>query len=224
MARAHEWANTSPSPDLTTREHQFLEASRATQAAEQAMARRRSRRLRRLIALLAVLLLLTASATVYAIRAQGISARQHNTAIIAEAVNRIAILNGAPNYNKRQLALALSLAAHNLDPNPHTRGGLINSYTGVCAPATKPGCVGRLQPGRAHPRDHQYRRGHPVLGRRRPAAATASGGYDRYYTRLWEIDVERIKARACEDPTVPAITPGEWERYFPGLPFRSPCP
>lgn len=129
LARAHEWANTSPTPDLTTREGQFLEASRATQAAEQATARRQSRRLRQLIALLAVLLLLTTSATIYALRAQNITARQRNLAVITEAVNQIAILNSTGNYNNRRLALALSLAAHHLDPNPRTRGNIISSYT-----------------------------------------------------------------------------------------------
>jgi WD40 repeat protein/energy-coupling factor transporter ATP-binding protein EcfA2 len=134
LARADEWANTSPFPDLNTHERQFLDASRVAQTAEQAMAKRRSRRLRRLIALLAVLLLLTTSATIYAIRAQSISARQRNTAIIAEAVNRIAILNSTQDYSNRQLALALSLAAHSLDPNPHTRGSLIGSYAVLARP------------------------------------------------------------------------------------------
>jgi len=132
LARAHEWADTTP--DLTTRERQFLEASWAAQAAEQATAQRRSRRSRQLIALLAVLLMLTTSATVYAIHVSGISTRERNHAIIAEAVNEIAILSRTANYKNQQLARALSLAAYNLDPNPRTRGSLISSYATLALP------------------------------------------------------------------------------------------
>jgi WD40 repeat protein/energy-coupling factor transporter ATP-binding protein EcfA2 len=133
LVRTKEWANASPPPNLTSREREFLDTSLASQAAEQAMAQRRSRRLRQLVTLLTVLLLLTTSATVFAIRAQRMSAQQRNIVAITEAVNQIAVLNSTENYSNRQLALALSLAAYKLDPNPRTLGSLISSYTATMA-------------------------------------------------------------------------------------------
>ncbi len=42
--------------------------------------------------------------------------------------------------------------------------------------------------------------------------------------RLWETDVDhRIAARIC-DIARPAITRAEWDHYFPGLDYETPCP
>ncbi|WP_246256845.1 hypothetical protein [Amycolatopsis anabasis] len=40
--------------------------------------------------------------------------------------------------------------------------------------------------------------------------------------RIWETDVERTAARICAG-TSSRITQDEWGRYFPGLPYESPC-
>jgi hypothetical protein len=127
LARTNEWINTTPAPDLTTREREFLDASNAAQAAEQAMAQRRSRRQRQLIGLLTVLLLLTSGTAVYAVNAQNTANRQRNLAVIDDAVNQIAVLASTGNHTNRQLAFALSLAAYRLDANPRTRGSLIST-------------------------------------------------------------------------------------------------
>ncbi|MEU8399581.1 hypothetical protein AB0C28_30710 [Nonomuraea sp. NPDC048892] len=50
----------------------------------------------------------------------------------------------------------------------------------------------------------------------------ATGGYDRT-ALLWETDAEQIAARVCR-LAHPRITSQEWDRYFPGLPYRPPCP
>ncbi|MGJ6966787.1 nSTAND1 domain-containing NTPase [Streptosporangium sp. G11] len=50
----------------------------------------------------------------------------------------------------------------------------------------------------------------------------ATGGYDRT-ALLWETDAERVAARVCR-LAHPRITPREWDRHFPGLPYRPPCP
>jgi WD40 repeat protein len=50
----------------------------------------------------------------------------------------------------------------------------------------------------------------------------ATAGADRT-VRLWEADAERVAARIC-DLAYPTITRSEWDQYFPGLPYRPPCP
>jgi WD40 repeat protein len=50
----------------------------------------------------------------------------------------------------------------------------------------------------------------------------ATASHDKT-VRLWEIDVDRIAARICKIAH-PAITHDEWDRYFPGLTYKSPCP
>jgi len=49
----------------------------------------------------------------------------------------------------------------------------------------------------------------------------ATGSLDTT-ARLWETDVDRVAARICR--ITPTIPPSEWEHYFPGLPYRPPCP
>ncbi|SEG15978.1 WD40 repeat [Nonomuraea solani] len=50
----------------------------------------------------------------------------------------------------------------------------------------------------------------------------ATGGYDRT-ALLWETDPGRLAARICRTAH-PPIARAEWDRYFPGLPYRPPCP
>jgi WD40 repeat protein/energy-coupling factor transporter ATP-binding protein EcfA2 len=49
----------------------------------------------------------------------------------------------------------------------------------------------------------------------------ATGSADSI-ARLWETDVDSAAARICR--ITPTITPSEWDQYFPGLPYRPPCP
>jgi WD40 repeat protein len=49
----------------------------------------------------------------------------------------------------------------------------------------------------------------------------ATASYD-VSARLWEINVDRVIARICR--ITPTITASEWDHYFPGLPYRPPCP
>ncbi|RZQ65866.1 PD40 domain-containing protein [Amycolatopsis suaedae] len=48
----------------------------------------------------------------------------------------------------------------------------------------------------------------------------ATAGADRTI-RLWETRVEHVAGYACQDAS--AISEAEWNRYLPGLPYRSPC-
>ncbi|QFY09489.1 hypothetical protein GBF35_25120 [Nonomuraea phyllanthi] len=50
----------------------------------------------------------------------------------------------------------------------------------------------------------------------------ATGGYDRTVL-LWETDATRLAARVCRT-AYPPITVAEWDQFFPGLPYRPPCP
>jgi WD40 repeat protein len=40
--------------------------------------------------------------------------------------------------------------------------------------------------------------------------------------RLWETDTDRVARKICALAT-PRITPAQWDRYFPGLPYQPPC-
>ncbi|MFI9381761.1 hypothetical protein [Kutzneria sp. NPDC052558] len=40
--------------------------------------------------------------------------------------------------------------------------------------------------------------------------------------RLWETDIDALAARVCALAR-PAITPAEWDRHFPELPYQPPC-
>ncbi len=40
--------------------------------------------------------------------------------------------------------------------------------------------------------------------------------------RLWEIDPQRVVKRFCADPNL-RITPEEWKRYIPKIPYTNPC-
>ncbi|MEV4081094.1 hypothetical protein AB0J43_12520, partial [Nonomuraea fuscirosea] len=50
----------------------------------------------------------------------------------------------------------------------------------------------------------------------------ATGGVDAT-VRLWETDAVRAARRACV-LAHPVISPAEWARRIPGLPYRPPCP
>jgi WD40 repeat protein len=55
-----------------------------------------------------------------------------------------------------------------------------------------------------------------------PGGHTLATGSGDNTARLWETDVDRVATRICR--ITPTITLGESEHYFPGLPYRPPCP
>lgn len=59
---------------------------------------------------------------------------------------------------------------------------------------------GGVQPGRAHPGEHQQDK----------------------TTRLWELDVDRVASRVC-DTAYPTLSQAEWNQHFSGLAYQPPC-
>ncbi|MET9626499.1 hypothetical protein ABZX92_03455 [Lentzea sp. NPDC006480] len=55
-----------------------------------------------------------------------------------------------------------------------------------------------------------------------PDGQLLSTGSEDDTARLWEVDPSRVAQRICSKAH-PAITPQEWQKYFPGLDFRPPC-
>src|SRR6185295_12611380 len=56
-----------------------------------------------------------------------------------------------------------------------------------------------------------------------PDGGTLATASVDHTVRLWDTDVERVAAHIC-DIANPPIAPSEWDRYFPGLDYRPPCP
>ncbi|MER5262718.1 helix-turn-helix domain-containing protein [Actinosynnema sp. NPDC002837] len=124
LTAAQEWA-TSGNRVLTRAESSFLDASTAAERHLVRAARRRTRRLRQFVALLSTLLLLTATALVYAVRAQRTATEQRNIALVHKAlVDAEAIRDSDP-----ALSLQLTLAAHRLAPIPESRNALFGAFT-----------------------------------------------------------------------------------------------
>lgn len=124
LIQAHQWA-ASGTATLSAAEREFLLASRAAHAREQAAARRRTRRSRQLLALLTVLLVVTTAATVRAVRAERAATAQRNIAITQKVLSQAAALR----VTNPALALQLTLAAYRLVPLPEARDALLSSVT-----------------------------------------------------------------------------------------------
>jgi WD40 repeat protein len=127
LAQADQWATANGDGLLSATERDFLRASLAAQAHDQAVARRRTRHLRQLLALLSILLALTTAVTGYAWRAQQAVTEQRNVAVVQKVLSQAASLRAT----NPALALQLTLAAHRLVPLPEARAALLNSFATV---------------------------------------------------------------------------------------------
>jgi hypothetical protein len=125
-----DWAERSD--ELTSREHDFLAASISARTREQSASRRRIRRQRVLIAVLSVLLVLAASTTIYAIRAQNTATEQRNIALVRKSVDDIPALLQSDPY----LAAQMSLVADKLSPSADTRSRVIAAAAAVTETST----------------------------------------------------------------------------------------
>ncbi len=121
LAGIQDWA-VAHEDVLTSREKEFLAASRSLATREQNQARRTARRLRRLVALLTVLLLLAATTTVVAVQANNAATKQRNAALAQKVIREAAELRAS----NPALAAQLTLAAYRLDPTPAARSRLID--------------------------------------------------------------------------------------------------
>ncbi|WHT16731.1 NACHT domain-containing protein [Crossiella sp. CA-258035] len=102
-----------PPESLTGREREFLRLSRTA-------ARRRRRFGRALVAVLTVLLLVSGSATVYAVRAENAMARQRDAAL----AHKVAGAAVALHASSPEQAAKLAIAAHRLSPSAETADSL----------------------------------------------------------------------------------------------------
>ncbi|MEV5986254.1 AAA family ATPase [Streptomyces sp. NPDC052051] len=124
LDQACEWAVRTGAGPLSSRERQFLTASRAARDAEVAAAARGTRRLRRLALLLAVLLTGTAAATGIAVHAERQAARQRDIAVS----QRVAQDAAALRLTDPARAVQLALAAYRLEPTDAARSAVLSSY------------------------------------------------------------------------------------------------
>jgi WD40 repeat protein len=179
LAIAREWAGRDDAV-LSTRERRFLDASVAADAHEQAVARRQARRMKQLVALLSVLLVVAATASVFAFRAQQAAADQRDIALsqkVAAEAERMRTSNPA-------LAAQLSLAAYRLAPTVEARGGLLSASTAPTA---------TVLPGDS-----------TTMAFTRDGRTVAMGGADKT-VRLWDLSVRHRPVRLS---TLPPFT--EW--------------
>ncbi|MEV5892559.1 nSTAND1 domain-containing NTPase [Nonomuraea fuscirosea] len=124
LAMARDWADEHDAA-LTAREREFLAASVAAEAHQEAAARRWTRRLLLLVALLSVLLIVAGLATGYAFRAENTATEQRNIALsqrVADQAIDLRTVNPA-------LSAQLSLAAYRLAPTQEARGSLLSAFT-----------------------------------------------------------------------------------------------
>ncbi|MER6763346.1 MULTISPECIES: nSTAND1 domain-containing NTPase [Amycolatopsis] len=122
LTLADDWARDHGGA-LNPAEREFLAASLAARAREQAAVRRRTRRLQQFAGLLAVLLLLAAGAIVVAVRAENTATERRDTALARKAVGDAAAIRAT----NPALSVQLSLAAYRLAPMPETRDGLLST-------------------------------------------------------------------------------------------------
>lgn len=123
LSQAESWAEGDV--QLTTKEREFLTASRQARAREEATVRRRARRMRQFVAMLVVLLVATTVATVSAFNARTVAEDQRNQAVALRALSQAAALRA----EDPALAVQLSLAAYRMTDSPEARDSLLNMFT-----------------------------------------------------------------------------------------------
>lgn len=126
LAAVQDWVDTAR-PDLTPLARAFLAVSVQREHNEQHATRRRARRLRQLIAGLGVLLLLTATATGYAVHARNDAVQGRNEGISRKVAGEAIALRAS----NPALAAQLSLAAFRLEPTAEARGALISTVVNL---------------------------------------------------------------------------------------------
>ena len=124
LARAQRWAERCDAA-TTSREREFLRASRTAEAAEHAAARSRNRTLRRLLALLAALVVLAPAAIAHAAaRGRDAAIRQRQIAVSQQVLGQA----GELRATDPALAAQLSLAAYRLAPTGPARTAVLNTF------------------------------------------------------------------------------------------------
>jgi len=141
---ATEWA-TEHDDDLSTREREFLEASRvsATRELDDARSRavveaRRSRRLRTSLIGIAVLLVVALLTAGVAIQRDSAAQRAQDAAAVEQRLRIASRLAGRANVlppEQHDLRVLLAVEAHRLAPGPETEGALFRAIT--AEPATE---------------------------------------------------------------------------------------
>ncbi|WP_125725898.1 helix-turn-helix domain-containing protein [Kibdelosporangium aridum] len=139
LAGIQDWADAHADV-LTSREKEFLTASRSLATREQNQSRRTARRLRRLVALLTVLLLLAATATIVAVQAHTVATQQRNVALAQKVIREAAELRASDPA----LAAQLTLAAYRLDPTQAARSQLIDIGSAPHVTRLRPGTGSRV--------------------------------------------------------------------------------
>ncbi|MGH4019692.1 MAG: caspase, EACC1-associated type [Pseudonocardiaceae bacterium] len=122
LAAVRDWAETAD-PDLSPLTREFLSASTQHERDEQHTARRRTRRLRQLVVGLTVLVLLTATATGYALQTRDDAIQGRNAGISRQVAGEAVALRTI----NPDLAAQLSLAAFRLVDTAEARGALIST-------------------------------------------------------------------------------------------------
>jgi hypothetical protein len=149
---------------------------------------------------LSVLLVLALVASVVAFTQQRAAVEQRDMAVSRQVAKQALELRAT----NPALAAQLGLAAYRLVPTVEARSSLLS----ISADPYATGLAGHTSAVTS-------------VAFSPDAHTLATASYD-HTVRLWETDVDRVAARICR--ITPTITPSEWDRYFPGLPYRPPCP
>jgi WD40 repeat protein/transcriptional regulator with XRE-family HTH domain len=168
--------------ELTATERALLDASLATERADQQARRRVARRLRGLVAGLAAALVLTAGLTGYAFNQRAAAAVQRDLATSRQIATEVERLRG----QDPGLAAQLSVAAYDVAQTPQARGALLES-SGTPDPTRLAGPGGIVQAVALAP-DHRLL-----------AAVDDEGG-----VWLWDLDALAVRPREIARLGAPA--------------------
>ncbi|MBB4680267.1 nSTAND1 domain-containing NTPase [Crossiella cryophila] len=137
LALATDWARRGPDRVLNRGEQDFLAASTAAEDKEELVQRHRDRRLRQLVALLTTLLLLTGTATGFAVWAEQRTSAQRTSALVQKAVVQAEALRAT----NPALSWQLRLAAYRADPARESADSLLSTsaepFTTIIGPHSR---------------------------------------------------------------------------------------